>query len=155
MGGTGRVRIVGPLAGFAEGFGAELERQGYSRFTAGAQLQLMAHVSGWLEDRGLEAGQLTTARLQEYLAYRRECGHAQRFSPRGLAPLLGFLRELGVAPDATPSSVLTASDRLVVEFGEYLLSDRGLAARTVEGYRRVAGCSWPAAAPATIFGWGA
>ena len=34
---------------------------------------------------------------------------------------------------------MTASDRLLVEFGEYLLSDRGLAARTAEGYRWVAG----------------
>jgi integrase/recombinase XerD len=139
MGGTGRVRIAGPLEAFAEGFGAELERLGYSRFTAEAELQLMAHVSGWLEDRGLEAGQLTTARLQEYLAYRRVCGHVHRFSPRGLAPLLVFLRGLGVAPDATPSPVITASDRLLAEFEEHLLCDRALAARTVEGYRREAG----------------
>ncbi len=99
----------------------------------------MAHVSGWLEDRGLEAGQLTTARLQEYLAYRRACGHVHRFSPRGLAPLLVFLPGLGVAPDATPSPVITASGRLLAQFEEHLLRDRGLAARTVEGYRRVAG----------------
>ena len=137
MGGT--VRVAGPLAPFAGGFAAELERLGYSRFTAGAQLQLMAHVSSWLEHRGLEAGQLTTARLQEYLAYRRACGHVHRFSPRGLAPLLVFLRGLGVAPDATPSPVITESDRLLAEFAEYLLCDRGLAARTVEGYRRLAG----------------
>jgi site-specific recombinase XerD len=126
------------LAAFADGFGAELERLGYSRFTAEAQLQLMAHVSGWLEDHGLRAQQLTTARLQEYLVYRRACGHVHRFSPRGLAPLLAYLRGLGVAPSATPPPALTASDRLLAEFEEYLLRDRGLAARTVEGYRRVA-----------------
>jgi site-specific recombinase XerD len=139
MGRTGRVRVAGPLAAYADGFGAELARLGYSRFTAEAQLQLMAHVSGWLEDRGLEAGQLTPARLQEYLAYRRACGHVHRLSPRGLAPLLVYLRGLGLAPDATVSPVITASDRLLVEFEEYLRRDRGLAARTVEGYRRMAG----------------
>lgn len=42
MGRTGRVRVAGPLAPFAGGFAAELERLGYSRFTAEAQLQLMA-----------------------------------------------------------------------------------------------------------------
>jgi len=31
---TRRVRVAGPLAAFADGFGAELERLGYSRFTA-------------------------------------------------------------------------------------------------------------------------
>src|SRR4051794_25079414 len=139
MGRTGRVRVVGPLASFAAGFAAELERLGYSCFTAEAQLQLMAHVSSWLEDRGLEAGQLTPARLQEYLAYRRACGHVHRFSPRGLAPLLVFLRRLGVVPAAPAAPALMASDRLLAEFEEYLLCERGLAARTVEAYRRLAG----------------
>jgi hypothetical protein len=82
---TGRVRVAGPLAPFAGGFAAELEQLGHGCSTAEAQLQLMAHVISWLEDRGLEAGQLTTARLEEYLAYRRACGHVHRFSPRGLA----------------------------------------------------------------------
>ena len=139
MGWTGRVRVAGPLAAYADGFGAELVRLGYSRFTVEAELQLVAHVSGWLAGRGLEAGELTTARVGEYLAYRRACGHVHRLSARGLAPLLVFLRGLGVAPDATPSLVITASDRLLAEFAEYLRCDRGLAARTVEGYRRMAG----------------
>ena len=155
MGRTGRVRVAGPLAPFGGGFAAELERLGYSRSTARAQLQLMAHVSSWLEDRGLDAGQLTTARLQEYLAYRRACGHVHRLSPRGLAPLLVFLRGLGLAPDATPSPVITANDRLLVEFEEYLRCDRGLAARTWTATGGWPGGSWPAAARprATIFGW--
>jgi hypothetical protein len=55
----GRVRVAGPLAAFADGFGAALERLEYSRFTAEAQLQLTAHVSCWLEDHRLAAQQLT------------------------------------------------------------------------------------------------
>jgi hypothetical protein len=39
MGRAGRLRVAGPLAAFADGFDAELERLGYSRFTAEAQLQ--------------------------------------------------------------------------------------------------------------------
>lgn len=134
----GRVRVAGPLAAFADGFVAELGRLGYSRFTVEEQLQLMAHVSSWLGDHGLGAGQLTAARVEEYLVYRRASGHVHRHSPRALTPLLAYLRGLGVAPPATPPPALTASDRLLAEFEEYLLCDRGLAARTVEGYRRVA-----------------
>jgi integrase/recombinase XerD len=133
MGRTGRVRVAGPLAAFADGFGAELGRLGYSRFTAEAQLQLMAHVSGWLEDRGLGAEQLTTARVEEYLVYRRASGHVHRVSPRALAPLLVYLRGVGVVPAAARSLAVSASDRLLAEFDEYLVCDRGLAARTVEG----------------------
>lgn len=139
MGKMARVRVAGPLAAFADGFGADVERLGYSRFTAEAQLQLMAHVSGWLEDHGLVAQQLTGARVMEYLVFRRANGHVHRCSSRALAPLLTYLRGLGVAPPVILPPALTASDRLLVEFEEYLVRDRGLAARTVESYRRVAG----------------
>jgi integrase/recombinase XerD len=135
---TGRVRVAGPLAAFAEGFGAELGRLGYSRFTEDAQLQLMAHVSGWLGDHGLGAQQLTASRVEEYLVFRRAGGHVHRVSPRALAPLLAYLRGLGVVPAAALPPALTADDRLLAEFEAYLVGDRGLAARTVEGYRRVA-----------------
>jgi integrase/recombinase XerD len=135
---TRRVRVAGPLTAFADGFDAELERLRYSRFTVEAQLQLLAHLSGWLEDRQLEASQLTTARSREYLAYRRACGHVHRLSPRGLATLLAYLRGLGVAPLETPAPAVTAADRLLVQFEEYLTGDRGLTARTIEGYLRVA-----------------
>jgi site-specific recombinase XerD len=135
---TERVRVAGPLAAFADGFGAELGRLGYSRFTADAQLQLMAHVSGWLRDYGLGAQQLTASQVEEYLVFRRASGHVHRVSPRALAPLLAYLRGLRVVPPATPPPALTASDRLLAEFEAYLVGDRGLAARTVEGYRRVA-----------------
>jgi integrase/recombinase XerD len=98
----------------------------------------MAHVSGWLRDHGLGAQQWTASRVEEYLVLRRASGHVHRVSPRALAPLLAYLRGLGVAPPATPPPALTASDRLLAEFEAYLVGDRGLAARTVEGYRRVA-----------------
>jgi integrase/recombinase XerD len=138
MGRTGRVSIAGPLAGFADGFHGELERLGYSRFTAEEQLRLMAQLSRWLEDGRLGVGGLTAARAQEFLAFRRACGHSHRCSPRALAPVLRFLRGLGVAPPAPPATVATATDRLLAAFEVYLLGDRGLVEVTVVGYRRVA-----------------
>jgi integrase/recombinase XerD len=68
------VSIAGPLAVFADGFGGELERLGYSPFTAEEQLRLMAHLSRWLEDGRLGVGELTAARAQGFLAYRQACG---------------------------------------------------------------------------------
>jgi integrase/recombinase XerD len=133
---TGRVSIVGPLAVFADGFRGEPERLGYSPFTAEDQLRLMAHLSRWLEDRRLGVAELTTARAREFLAYRQACGHSHRYSPRALAPVLGFLRGLGGAPPAPPATVATATDRLLAAFEGYLLDDRGLVEVTVAGYRR-------------------
>jgi integrase/recombinase XerD len=63
------------------------------------------------------------------------------FSPllaRALAPVLEFLRGLGVAPPASPWPVAYATDRLLAAFEDYLLGDRGLVEVTVAGYRRVA-----------------
>jgi len=138
MGRTGRVLIAGPLAVFADGFRGELERLGYSPFTAEEQLRLMAHLSRWLEDGGLDVEELTAARAQEFLAYRRACGRPHRYSPRALTPVLGFLRRLGAAPRPVPAAIVTATERLLAAFEEHLLHDRGLSEFTVAGYRRVA-----------------
>jgi integrase len=128
------VRIAGPLAVFADGFRGELERGGYSRSTVEAQPQLMAHVSGWLDSRVMGAGDLTDARVAEYLAYRRACGRTHRCSSRALDALLGFLRGLDVAPGSRPAPIVTPSDRLLAEFEQYLLRDRGLVELTVQSY---------------------
>jgi integrase/recombinase XerD len=133
-----RVVIVGPLAVFADRFAAELERLGYSPFTAVEQVRLMAQLSCWMEDGGVDVADLTVSRAQAFLAERREHGRAHRCSPRALDPLLGFLRGLGVAPQATPTPIENAIDRLFAEFEDHLAADRGLSDRTVAGYRRVA-----------------
>ena len=48
-----RVRTIGPLSAFSSGFAAELVRLGYRPNAAANQLQLMAHLSRWLAQRGL------------------------------------------------------------------------------------------------------
>ena len=48
-----RVVVTGPLAAYAAGFCAELERQGYAPQPASELAQLMAHVSRWLDGQGL------------------------------------------------------------------------------------------------------
>jgi site-specific recombinase XerD len=138
MGRTGRVLMGGPLAVFAGGFRGELERLGYSVWTIEDQLRVMAHLSGWMDDAGLGVEELTAARAEEFLAYRRACGRAHRCSARALVPLLGFLRGRGVAPPLSPAAVVTVVDEVVAEFEQFLLRDRGLVARTLENYRRVA-----------------
>ncbi len=138
MGRTERVSIAGPMARFVDGFRAELERIGYSPFTAEDQVRLMAHLSRWLQDGRLGVGELTAARAQEFLAYRQPCGHSHRCAPPAAAPVLGFLRGLGVAPSAAPTKIASATDRLLATFKDYLLGDRWLSDVTVAGYRRVA-----------------
>ncbi|MGI8730514.1 MAG: hypothetical protein ACR2LK_11090 [Solirubrobacteraceae bacterium] len=66
-----RVRVSGPLEVFAAGFAGELARLGYRRTPATFQLQLMAHVSRWLQREGLGAEELTSEVVERFLGERR------------------------------------------------------------------------------------
>lgn len=63
MSNPSRVRMTGPLTPYAEGFAAELARQGYRPNAAANQLQLMAHLSRWLATQGIDAKTLTRSDL--------------------------------------------------------------------------------------------
>src|SRR3954451_5835293 len=129
-----RVRVWGPLEVFAEGFVGELVRLGYRRTPATFQLQLMAHVSRWLQSEGLGAGELTSEVVERFLAERRAAGYTNYVTARALAPLLGYLRGLGVAPAASPRVAVGAVDVLLADYRDYLAVERGLTADTIEGY---------------------
>ena len=111
-----RVRMSGPLEPYRHGFTADLGRLGYSKFTVVALLHLMAHLSRWLADQGLGAGDLTDACVERFLAARRASGQVCRLSPRGLIPLREYLRGLNVAPEPVPPVASTPSERPLEEF---------------------------------------
>jgi integrase/recombinase XerD len=129
-----RVRVSGPLAEYAAGFAAHLAGAGYTPLSAANQVRLLAHLSRWLEDRGLAPGELTGQRVQEFLAARRAAGYTCRLSERGLAPLLDCLRGLGVVPGPGRPVPVAAVDVLLGRYGGYLARERGLAASTIRYY---------------------
>jgi len=130
--------VGGPLAGYAEGFREELLGQGYTQGSAAHQIHLMAHVSRWLEASGLEPADLDDGVAGQFLAARRAGGYAALRSARALAPLLGYLRGLGVAAAARMPAPQAPGDRLVGRFAEYLARERGLAADSIRSYTGVA-----------------
>jgi integrase/recombinase XerD len=91
------VRVSGPLAMYADGFRADLAAQGYAAGSADRNLRTLAHVSRWMDDQGLSAGQLSADRLEEFLGARRREGYHHALSIRAVTPLAGYLRRLGVA----------------------------------------------------------
>jgi integrase/recombinase XerD len=126
-----RVRVGGPLAGYAAGFAGFLAEAGYAPLSAANQVRVLAHLSRWMEGRGLGPGELTGERLEEFLAARRDAGYTCWLSGRGLAPLAAFLRGLGVVPVAGPAAPAGAADVLLGRYRSYLEAERGLAAGTV------------------------
>ena len=132
-------RVSGPLAPYGQGFWEELARRGYSGWTAEKHVYLMAHLSRWLVEHDLNAEELTAERLDRFLADRRAKGHKRRVSPRGVAPLVGYLRGLGVVPEPARPVAVSPCAALLEEFAEYLVGERGLAPATVRRYGYFAG----------------
>lgn len=134
----GRVRAAGPLARYRVGFSEELAAQGYTPGSAKLQLHLMSHASRWLASQGLTAGEFGPDRVAEFLEARRAGGYASRVSQRGVMPLLGYLRGLGVVPPSSEPVACTPGERLVAAYRDYLACERGLTAGTVCRYLAVA-----------------
>lgn len=128
-----RVRVVGPLERFASGFLKRLVSVGYTADSSTFQLRLMAHLSCWLlrEDLGLEA--LSSSEVERFLVARGAAGYTTYLSPKALAPLLSYLRKLGVVP-LEDAPVLSPVEVVLARYSNYLVGERGLALGTVRGY---------------------
>jgi len=128
------VRMTGPLAPHATGLAGELAQLGFTEMSARGQLGLAAHLSRWLAAAGLGTMALTAPVVEEYLAARRAAGYTAYLTPKALAPLLGYLRELGVAPEAEIAVPATPAEALLERYRRYLLAERGLREKVARGY---------------------
>ncbi len=129
-----RVRVSGPLLPYAPGFAAELFGQGYTRVSARFQLQLMAHLSRWLADNGLDSTGLTPAAIEAFVSVRRAAGYTNYRSPKAMSPLLEHLRGLGVLPLPPLAVPATPVEALLERYRDYLTVERGLVRGTTRGY---------------------
>jgi|SRR5215468_385002 len=128
------VRMTGPLAAHAQGLADELARLGFTELSARGQLGLAAHLSRWLAAAGLGLEALTVARVAEYLAVRRAAGYTAYLTPKALAPLLGYLRGLGVAPALQAPAPAGPAEVLLERYRCYLLAERGVQPEVARGY---------------------
>lgn len=128
---TATVRVSGPLGPYAEGFRRELRRLGYTPLSAMVHVRLMARLSGWMDERGLDVSGLTTETVDLFFAERRAAGYVNSRTPRSVQSLAGYLRSLGVMPPPAPPMPVTAAELLLADYGKYLELERGLAATTV------------------------
>ncbi len=132
-----KVNMSGPLVPFRAGFHEELQRQGYRPLGAECQLRVMAHVSRWLGSRRLGPGDLTSKRVEQFLRARRCEGYTLWLSPKGVAPLLAYLRSIGVTPLPDPIPITAVDDFLAI-YRVYLLEERGIAVTSSVSYLHVA-----------------
>ena len=89
------VRVTGPLAGFAEGFAAELRGRRYTEMSTRQQLHLFSQLSRWLEQTGIEPAELTDSQVSSFLRTRMEAPALTRIGRyRPPDVLLAFLESL-------------------------------------------------------------
>lgn len=125
-------RVDGPLAPYAGGFRAELERLGYTPLTAAVHVRLVAHLSRWLVREGMEASGLSPVVVDAYFAERRALGYVGHVTGRALRPLVGYLRRLGVVPDAAPVVPVSPVERVLARYRDWQLTERGLTEVTAD-----------------------
>ena len=89
-------RISGPLAGFAEGYGAELTQLGYAPASYPLQMKVFADLSDWLSSHGMTAADLRRSDLDRFLCHRRATGHTRYASIRAVRPVLDYLQRFDV-----------------------------------------------------------
>lgn len=127
-----RVRVLGPLAPYAQGFAAELERLGYSGGSAEHQLRLLAHLSRWLGEQDLD-GPVGLEEIATFVDTRREGGRRLYRSMAGVSLLIGYLSQLGMIREMEPGPA-SPVEELLERYRSYLMGERGLASSTVRTY---------------------
>lgn len=126
--------VSGPLAGYSADFRQALIDRGYARRTVNDQMSMVAHLSRWLQEQGLDVTALeSAAEIDRFFAERRACRCRTRTSGMALAGLLGFLRDHDViGPETDPLDGPAA--RLLAEYRLYLSDERGTASSTTRGF---------------------
>ena len=97
-------------------------------------MQVAAHLSRWLAGAGLGAAALTGPVADRFLAARRAAGYSAYLTPKCLAPLLGYLRRRGVAPEPVRPEPATGAEALLEAYRAWLLGERGVTPAVARGY---------------------
>jgi site-specific recombinase XerD len=129
-------RKAGLLGPQVEGYRVWLTQRGYTPGTVRNMLKDLGQVGVWLAGTGLEASQFNQERASEFLAARRASGRRRISGPRGMVPLLTYLRDAGVVAAEQPS--VTPLGALLGRYRSWMIRERGLAATTVLRYENTA-----------------
>lgn len=137
MGTIAWTRGDGPLVPFAGGYERKLLGLGHKPGAVQHYLGLMGQLNRWLAGEGLRVGDLTPAKVEEFLGARRAGGRRRVPTLASVAPLLDYLTDQQVVRMAAPA-VVAPGDELLANYRHHLLHDRGLTPGTVLRYERFA-----------------
>ena len=125
---------TGVLGAHIDGYARTLAERGYSRITARYSLRVVRHLNDWLHRRRLCATDLDEARICEFFRDYGSRVSIKRNDPPALRDWLKYLRETNVVPYCVPEAKGSAIDRVIADYSQYLIRERGLSKRTVHDY---------------------
>jgi site-specific recombinase XerD len=126
----GTRRKPGPLGPHMEGYRSRLLELGYSPLTVTHSLTALGHLGRWMAREKVTVDRLGDGVVDAFLAdHVNERG---RLPSASVLPLLGYLRAQGIVPPQL-AAPMTPLDRLLAEYQEWMLGERGLTASTVRG----------------------
>ena len=129
-------RQAGVLALHVEDYRDWLARHGYTAQTTRNMLKDLGQVGLWLSREGLDVRDLDEEQLKQHLSDLRKAGRRRVAGPRGMVPLLMFLREAGVV--AAPRVSASPAESLLERYRSWMESERGLSASTMLRYENTA-----------------
>jgi integrase/recombinase XerD len=133
-----RCRVLGPLAEYADGFRAELDRLGYTAMSKEYKVNQVGRLSRWMTAQQLGVGELDQARLAAFFA-TMATPRRQPPTMAALKPLLDFLCAQGVlASDTECVAPPGQLDELMDDYRLWMTADRALAGRTIGRYEMTA-----------------
>jgi integrase/recombinase XerD len=131
MDGRYPVRPSGPLAGWVHPFREELIGRGFTARTAQDNAYVLAHLSRWLQRKGLDPAALGAEEIAAFAATRRDGGYRRWRTQASLRPMLAFLRGQGLVPAEQPRLQPDPVDALLGRYRLWLRRERRLGEQTV------------------------
>lgn len=128
-----KIRFTGPLSVFAPGWRKVLVADGYVSCSAAIKLQLVAHLSRWMQEMELRPEDLTAPVIENFLVERRAT-HTAQISLEALEPFLDYLRSIEAIPAPEPVVPVTPQEILSAEYQHYLGVRRGLTGPVIAAY---------------------
>jgi site-specific recombinase XerD len=122
---------------FIDDFEGRLLDLGYAPGTIRNMLIKVGQLGRWMNVKGLDASQLNSVSILEFVGAGRSDGRRRVPTVRSFRPLLDFLASTEVSATfdvVTPTPV----EALIIEYGSWMIHDRGLAAPTMWRYENLA-----------------
>jgi site-specific recombinase XerD len=123
----------GPLNEYLDAYATGVAEQGYGHHSIRQQIVVIADFSRWLRQKHLEVHDLDGKVVDRFLQFRRREQRVRRGDPKALGRLLAMLRQAGFVKQQQACQ-LSARAKVIGEFRDYLLQERGLSQPTLLNY---------------------